>query len=801
MDDLRYRVALDFRPDSLEFRGRVEIRARELPSSLSLDAVGQVVRSVRANGTPLAFERDDRAGRLVIPSVPPGAPSVEIDFDGRADDRGLRGFYVSPYGPDRLLTTYFEPTAARRFLPCLDRPDAKAAFTLEVTVPSGASVVSNMPSAEETALPDGRRRVLFPPTPPMSTYLLYLGIGRVDEIRSERNDPRVIVTAPPGRAEGGRFALAEASRDLDYFARYYGAAYPLPKLHLVAVPRFGTGAMENWGAIAFQEYLLLLGDRAPTSARMRLAEVLAHEIAHQWFGDLVTMRWWNDLWLNESFASFVGIKALAELHPEWNPWDDFLRQRLSGAMLWDALPHTHAVRVEVQEPEQIRQIFDEVTYGKGASILRMGEAFLGEEAFRNGVSRYIATHREGNADSDDLWRAVAASSDAPVERIFGEWVSRPGFPVVRARLDGSALRLEQRRFTLGAPTDDRPWPIPLTVRVGGTTHRRLFDGPRTELPIEEGAVALVNPGRTGFYRVQYDDALRRRLLAELPRLPAIDRWGVASDDLAFLFAGTVELDTYLDRFALLATETEPLVISECVSLYGGLFPLVHRIPRWEAALRRVVVAQVDRLGVENVPDEPEAVRLLREGLLVARVGLDPAFAATLAQSYARLDALDPERVRPVLRAVAGRAGPAEYAALRERLAHAPSPERARQLASALGVLPRGDWLRESLGLLLSEELQIGTWLDLAVSAAMTNPDRSTTVWSFLKERADELLALTAGTPIPGRLLQVAIPVLAIDRPAEATAWVSSRAFPECERAVEKGLDLLAVYGRVLERAR
>ena len=801
MEGLHYRLALELRSDSLEYAGHLEIGARGLASPLVLDSVGHSIRSVTAEGVELPFDRDERAGRLTVREIPPGTASLAIEYRGTIDDHGLRGFYAAPLGTGRLFSTYFEPTAARRLLPCFDRPAEKGTFRLEVSAPGGLAVLSNMPAESLEQLPDGRQRVRFAPTPPMSTYLLFVAVGPLDELRSDRSDPAVIVAAPPGRAEDGRFALEEASRVLDYFGEYYGEPYPLPKLHLVAIPQFGTGAMENWGAIAFQEFYLLLGKLSPISAKLRVAEVLAHEIAHQWFGNLVTMRWWNDLWLNESFATFVAYKALERLHPDWSAWDEFLTVQYTGALFWDGLPHTHPVRVDVQDPDEIRQIFDEISYGKGASLLRMGEAYVGEESFRRGVAGYIREHRWSNAEAGDLWRAVADASHEPVDRVFSEWIGRPGFPVVRASLEGRTLHLDQRRFTLLAPEAERPWPIPLTLRVGGRVHRRLFDSERTAIDLADAGVPIVNPGRSGFYRVQYEGSLRQRVLDSYADLPPVDRWALVSDGIALFFSGATDLDRYLDLLRRVAADSDPLVVSEALAIYRSAFPLVHQIPRWEATLREVVVSQSERLGLDRTAGETDRTRLLRQGIVSARVRLDPPFAVSLAARYPRLDTLEPELIPSVLSAYATTAGPEQYAVLRTRLANAPTAEAAQQVAAALGTVDREEWVRECLELVLKGEVLVGPWIDLFASALITNPDRSNAVWTFLVERIDALAQAAAGTAMMGLLLQHAVPLLGLTRATEMRSWIAGRSFVESDQGVRKGLDLLEVYARVLARSR
>jgi len=800
VEGLRYRLALDLADGSLDYTGRLELSARALPSPLTLDTVGHTIRAVTSVGRPVEFRFEPDDGRLVVPTVPPGTTAIEIEYAGRVDDHGVRGFYASPLGEGRAFSTYFEPASARRLLPCIDRPDAKAEFILEVTGPGACLAISNTEVERTETLPDGRRRTRFRPTPPMSTYLFYLALGPFEERAGTGAAPRVIVATAPGRSAAGAFSLEQAERSVAYFSEYYAVPYPLPKLHLLAIPQFGTGAMENWGAIAFQEYLLLHDDRSSVSARMRSVEVICHEVAHQWFGDLVTMRWWNDLWLNESFASYVAIQASAALFPQWSPWDDYLASRYAGAMLWDALPHTHPIRVEVSDPNQIRQIFDEISYGKGSSVLRMAEAYVGEASFRAGVSRYLAEHRFGNAESDDLWRAVGAAAHAPVESVFRRWVSRPGFPVVRVRQDGGTLRLEQERFTMLDPVADDPWPIPLEVRSGTTTHRRLFDTPRLDLP-DGGPTPVVNPGRSGFYRVQYEGALRERILAAFGELPPIDRWGIANDARALFLAGRTDLSAYLEVFARLEREDDPFVASEVVDTYRTLHPLIHRIPRWNAAVRSAVVAQSDRLGLDPRDGESDRDASLREAVTVARAQLDPAFAARLAEEYPRLDTLSPNLTRAVLVAYAIRAGAAEYSELKRRLDGAKTPDELRNVAFALGMIRREEWLRADLDLLLSGKMLLGPWLELYAGSVLGNPDASGAAWGFLRDRVDEFLRLTAGTGIQSAAMQFSVPYLGLPRPAEMRAWAARHTFPDSARAVEKGLDLLELYLRVVARSK
>ncbi|HZY92429.1 MAG TPA: M1 family aminopeptidase [Thermoplasmata archaeon] len=800
MRNLQYQLGLEVGEATTGYTGRLEVRAEELPTELLLDSVGLRIDSVESGGHSVPFEVIEQSGKVRIGPLPEGAAAVQVQFGGKVAEDALSGFYVSPLGSGRLLTTDLEPICARQLFPCIDRPDAKATFSVEVSHPSHLRAVSNMPALATQSAPGGRTVTRFAPTPPMATYLLYIGVGPLEELEGPGQAPKVIVAAAAGRAKEGAFALELAPRLLAYFSDYYGLPYPLPKLHLVAVPHYGSGAMENWGAITFQEYYLLLGDRSPASTKQDLAEVLAHEIAHQWFGNLVTLRRWSDLWLNESFATFVGFGAVDALFPEWKSWELFLLVQTAGAMMWDALPHTHPVLTEIDEPDQIQQIFDEISYGKGASLLRMAEGFLGERLFREGVSDYLRRHQWGNAEPRDLWAALAGRSNLPVDTLLATWVERPGFPLVVATREGSRLRLEQRRFSYLPGDASPPWPIPLSVAVGDRVERRVFDSASVELPVEPATRIVVNPGRSGFYRVRYDGELRDDLLRGYARLPAIDRWGLLSDGIDLFLAGETDLETYLGLLARTSEETDPFVLGEVCASVQSHYPLIHRVPAWERSVASVVATQVDRWGVDPVPEEPVRTKSLREDLLVARVRTDRKFAATLARRVSEVDRVPPELVRPILTAVGVSGGAEGFGLLRDRLAGAGGVEAARQAAQALGTSENASGIRETLELLFTGGLPLGVWNALFGSAVRFNPDHSDVLWSFFQARIGDLAQLTAGTGAAARYMKVALPALGITRADEVRRWARSHHFSESAAGADAGLDLLEVYERTLRRS-
>src|SRR5438093_9134800 len=397
-----YDVFLDVDFDALRFSGKVRIDISST-GDISLDAVDLEVASVKTNDRNVPFKQH---GNVVDIQTGRFSGTLEVDYKGKVSE-SLTGFYKAPYGDKYVLTTHFEAGHARRLLPCIDHPAYKADFKLTVRTRNDLSVISNMPV--ETEKKEGNKKtVTFQKTPKMSTYLLYLGIGRFEEDKNRHNKTELYtasVVKPDGKIKTG-LAFEAAQKSLEFYEKYFGIPYDLPKLHLIAVPEFAYGAMENWGAITFREILLHADKDTSTSTKKRIAEVIAHEIAHMWFGNLVTMKWWDDLWLNEAFATWVAYKSVDLWKPEWRLWDDFLESK-EGALAADALVNTHPIYSEVKSPAEATELFDVITYEKGCAVLRMAERYLGEDAFGRGIRRYIRRFKNGNAQGADLWQALA----------------------------------------------------------------------------------------------------------------------------------------------------------------------------------------------------------------------------------------------------------------------------------------------------------------------------------------------------------------------------------------------------------
>src|SRR5438093_4991706 len=397
-----YDLFLDVDFESLKFSGRVGINI-DSAADVKLDAVDLKVTSAKANNRNVSFKQHGNVVEIQTGRI---SGLLEVEYSGKVSE-SLTGFYKAPYGENYGLSTHFEAAHARRLLPCVDHPAYKADFKLTVRTRSDLSVISNMPLESEKK--EGNKKIIsFQKTPKMSTYLLYLGIGKFEEDTSRHNKTELYaasVVRPDGKIKTG-LAFEAAQKSLEFYEKYFGIPYDLPKLHMIAVPEFAYGAMENWGAITFREILLHADKDTSTSTKKSIAEVIAHEIAHMWFGDLVTMKWWDDLWLNESFATFMAYKVVDWAYPHWKIWQDFVESK-EGALAADALVNTHPIYSEVKSPAEATELFDVITYEKGCAVLRMAERYLGEDAFGRGIRRYIRRFKNGNAQGADLWQALA----------------------------------------------------------------------------------------------------------------------------------------------------------------------------------------------------------------------------------------------------------------------------------------------------------------------------------------------------------------------------------------------------------
>jgi puromycin-sensitive aminopeptidase len=648
---LTHNLTLTPNLDSFEFIGEedVFIKIVRPTCKIMLNAIEVAIHSASLTLTDgqiltpseISLQEDSETVTITFKeTILPGEGTLTLSFSGKLNDQ-LRGFYRSEYqNPDGekryIATTQFEATDARRAFPCWDEPNIKSRFHVSLIIPAELTAISNMPIENEEPLPNGLKAVRFSETPKMSTYLLAFIVGDLASVEARAaNGTLVRVFATRGKEQQGLHALGNAVALLSYFNDYFGISYPLPKLDHIAIPDFAAGAMENWGAITYRETALLFDpEKSAANTRQRILEVVSHEMAHMWFGDLVTMKWWNDLWLNESFASWMGDKAVNELYPEWQMWTQFVSQDTNAALSLDGLRNSHPIEAEVKDPSEIRELFDAISYSKGGSILRMLEEFLGEEVFRAGLREYIAKNQYSNAETKDLWESLENASGQPVTRIMDTWTKQMGYPLLTVEIDRDqiqpSLKISQQRFLydhiLNPSTKEKNiWEVPVSVISENTDKETSF-----LLTENEAQVPLVkdtasgwikfNGLQTGFYRVLYSSEEWERLSTAVRNLelPATDRLGLQNDAYALMRSGFAPATLFLSIADSYQGETDASVWGDLSANLRSLESLVSGepfLPKLHTAAMNLFSQITKLVGWNSKPDEGHLAALLRSTAL------------------------------------------------------------------------------------------------------------------------------------------------------------------------------------------
>ena len=677
-----YAIEVTPHADKLAFDGkaRIDLNVAEATDRIVLQAIDMSFansRLVAADGSSMparvVVDADAQTAAFVFDKpLAPGGYVLSTDYSGviGTQANGLFALdYQTDAGKKRALFTQFENSDARRFMPCWDEPNFKATFDLAVNAPAGDMVVGNMPAASTRDLGNGMKQVVFQTTPRMSTYLLFMAMGDFDRstIRGENGTDgkpvEIGVIAQKGKVEQARFAL-EASRDvLREYNDYFGVPYPLPKLDNIAAPGRSQffSAMENWGAIFTFEYSLLLDPAiANVSDRQRAFTVAAHEIAHQWFGDLVTMAWWDDLWLNEGFATWMEGRTTRKLHPEWDIDGVDAAYTSRGAMGRDAYATTHPVVQHVETVEQASQAFDGITYGKGSAVIGMLEDYVGADAWREGVRSYIRKHAYGNAVTDDIWREVdQAAPGRQLMQVAHDFTLQPGVPLIKASAvcEAGATRvvLEQGEFTVDRPgKTPLRWHVPVSVRGGdGSVVRVLVDGQASATLPGCGAPVVVNAGQKGYYRTLYAPQQFRALRDGYARLPVVDQLGVMLDASALAQTGLQPEADLLDLADQVPLDASPDLWQLVAGVLGGIDDMFKGQPERQAAFRKYALSRLspkfEQLGWESREGDSSTVKDLRTSLIGTLSGMGDAKVVAEARRRFAAAASDPAAMPPDLR--------------------------------------------------------------------------------------------------------------------------------------------------------
>jgi len=667
---LRYEIAVTPDAQAATFVGqaRITIEVTEPTQSVTMNALGLTVSRAEIDNANANVALDEDAQTLTLTTrrtLRPGRHMIEVSYTGVIQDDAY-GLFRVEYQDDgqtkRALATQFQPGDARRFAPMWDQPNRRAVFSLTVTAPASQMVVGNMPAAETTQLGGGLTRTRFADTPSMPSYLLFLAVGDFERVTRDVDGVELGVVVRRGEGHRAQEALLAGEQSLRYFTEYFGIRYPLPKLDMIGVPGAGGfGAMENWGAILYFDQYLLTDEGSSEAERQTVFGFVAHEIAHQWFGNLVTMMWWDDLWLNEGFASWMAAKATEAVHPDWNPWLAQLTDGNSTAMAIDARAGTHPVVQTINTLDEANLAFDTITYEKGLAVIRMLEAYVGEEDFRTGVRNYLNSRLYGNARTEDLWTAVQAASGQPVLEIARSFTTQPGFPVLNAQGRdcvagrGPTVELTQRRFAMDESARTTSyWNVPVVMQ-------RLPDGAPTRFVFGAGSQVerinvlatncqpyIVNAGQSGFFRVLYDASNLHGLTQRFATLDSADQLGLLLDYWAFGRSGDAPFSDYLNLIEAIPADADPLIVMDTASSMTTLAGYAAGRPS-QAAVRangvRVLRPFMARAGWESQPGELSNAIRARATLIDALGSLGDAQVIAEARRRVRSGETMPAGIR------------------------------------------------------------------------------------------------------------------------------------------------------------
>ncbi len=775
---------LEFIPDpangSFSGKADIELKVKQESQDILLNAKEITCSSAKlfpespeARTYPLQVQEEKSLERLRLHSsskIPAGSYHLRLEFKGILNDK-LTGFYRSTYKDKQgkthyLAVTQMEPTDARRMFPCFDEPAYKAVFKIRVITSNENTAISNAPvESERIDKNSGKKIIDFAATQAMSSYLVALLVGefKATEAADCNGVPVRVWTCRPDISMGN-YARNNAVKLLKYLNSYFRIDYPWKKLDLIAIPDFEAGAMENPGAITFREKFLLVDEKASSLwTRQNTVSIIAHELAHQWFGDLVTMNWWDDLWLNEAFATWMADKAVDNVQPSWQALTQFYSDRLR-ALFTDSLHSTRAIQAPVKNPDDALQMFDEITYVKGASVLRMLEYFLGEKTFQDGVSNYLKEHSFANAGTDDLWAALAKVSGKPVKKIMDSWCAQPGYPLVNIKANGkSSIEVKQERFFLdGGKSGAQNWSLPLGLRpleASSGLAYELCSLASQALKIDFAKKAFcANAFAYGFYRSNYDDETTSKLSESLNLLSPEERLCFLSDRAALCFAGKSPVAQYLKVLKAYRNEDNFAVWDCILDCFNKLNRFVKPENRkhFAALVRYVLGPEFKRLGWEEKAGEQEPLRLLRGQLILTlgTIGEDRAVITAaskkLAEYMQSAGKVSPDLLDAIAGIVAYNGNAADFEKLRKLWKNAATPEVEQRNLFALASFRQPELVQKALELTVSKEVRNQDAPKL-LARFFENDDNKQAAWNFMKSHWAQIKQIYS----PGMLAKLA----------------------------------------------
>ncbi|XP_022902061.2 puromycin-sensitive aminopeptidase [Onthophagus taurus] len=835
--------SLTLKPDlkTFAFDGRlaIEIEVVKPTNKIVLNALDLIIKESTVENIKdeklIAIEKvnlsseDETAEFCLTETLAPASYRMHITFEGEINDK-MKGLYRSKYINEKgedcyAAVTQFESTDARRCFPCWDEPALKATFDISLIVPPKLEALSNMPIKTTSNVGD-LVKYDFERTPIMSTYLVATVVGEYDYVEGKSSDGVLVrVYTPRGKKEQGLFALEVATKVLPYYKDYFSIAYPLPKIDLIAIADFSAGAMENWGLVTYRETCLLVDPQNTSAMRKQwIALVVGHELAHQWFGNLVTMEWWTHLWLNEGYASFVEFLCVNHLFPEYDIWTQFVNDIYSRALELDGLKNSHPIEVPVGHPSEIDEIFDDISYNKGASVIRMLHHYIGDEDFRKGMNLYLTRHQYKNTFTEDLWAALEEASKKPVGAVMSTWTKQMGFPVIQVtstpKPDGKGvtLNLTQRKFCSDGspPKEEYMWIIPISVSTSKNPGKEVAN---TVLKAKEGTIELndvtendwvkLNPSTIGCYRTQYPPEMLEKLVPAIKNrsLPPLDRLGLLDDLFAMVQAGhtgTVEVLKLMTAFEEEVDYTVWSSISNVLTKLGVLLSHTNSEKQFNEYKKKLLSKVFLRLGWDSIEGETHLDTLLR-GLILGRLAWldDENFINDAKVRFAKHIGEGPKLPADLrsacYKAVLRAGGQETFDTLLQLYRSSDLHEEKDRISRALGATKDAALLQKVLNFAMSDEVRSQDTVFVIMSVAMTKVGREL-AWTFFKDNWKRLIDIYQGGFLLARLVKFTTENFASEEMAvEVEQFFRDHKSPGTERTVQQAVETIRLNAAWLAR--
>ncbi|XP_032890816.1 puromycin-sensitive aminopeptidase isoform X2 [Amblyraja radiata] len=783
------------------------------------------------NATGFNYQNEDEKVTLSFPSaLQKGNGTLKIDFVGELNDK-MKGFYRSKYTTSSGETHFaavsqFEPTDARRAFPCWDEPSIKATFDITLIVPKDKIALSNMNVTERNPYPDDDDlvEVKFAKSPIMSTYLVAFVVGEYDFVEAKSSDGILVrVYTPIGKAEQGKFALEVAAKTLPFYGEYFNIPYPLPKIDLIAIADFAAGAMENWGLVTYRETALLIDPKnSCSSSKQWVALVVGHELAHQWFGNLVTMEWWTHLWLNEGFASWIEYLCVDHCFPEYDIWTQFVSVDYTRALELDALDSSHPIEVAVGHPAEVDEIFDTISYSKGASVIRMLHNYIGDVDFRKGMHVYLTTFQNRNATTEDLWRSLEQASGKPINAIMSSWTKQMGFPLIyveeKQEGDDRILKISQKKFcasgTYGG-SDCPHWMVPISIctseDVSCDNVKVLLDQPEMTITVKNVKPhqwIKLNPGTVGFCRIQYDPTMLERLLSSVQNLalPPVDRLGLQNDLFSLARAGIVSTVEALKVMEAFVNEPNYTVWSDISTNLGTLSTLLSHTDFLEE-LQEFIVDLFSYIGLKLGwdPKHGHLDALLRSLILgmLGKAGHQPTIEEARRRFKDHVEGrlvLSADLRSPVYLTVLKHGDATTLETMLKLHNQTDLQEEKVRIERLLGTILHPDLVQKVLTFAMSEEVRPQDTVFVLGGVSSGSLMGRKAAWKFLKDNWEELYNRYQGGFLISRLIKLTVDGFTGDKmAADVKSFFETHPAPAAERTIQQSCENILLNGAWLKR--